>query len=755
MGALTEINETLKNQTKIQTRIDKNLDAFLKEQRRSRLKAVEAQVEATSRSVSSRGGSATGSAGRGGFLGGLTGGALGRGLLGAAGGGLAMAGALGLALPAFFGGLMAGEAGLDWLSSLGANFDFDSLTAAAVGFSDIITSMDPQSFVVLAGIMAVSAVGGRRAALGLGTMGLAITSFLGGLLAGEGTFDVLSMLGANFNFDSLKEVMTGFSDAILGLSPEAALALVAIMGAGGVSGLAGRNPLNVSAGMAAIAAGIIGFFGGLLGAEGALDLALQAGAGLNFDSLSTVFAGFSTAVGSLSNEAITALGAILGVATTMSVFTRYNTVRAALGVAAVMSGIGAGIAGFMFGLSAGAAGIEWLQNISGATGAGLVSAFEMFNASVGALDETALTAFGVILTAGTGIGALTGAAGGVTALFAAGGIGLVMAGIGAGIAGLMIGLTAADVGISWLQRLRSEGTEGLPGVFRMFNDSILNITPAAIERIQDLMRLGGLDIAGALGGLSAGVAAFFASEGLVSLGQSISEGVLGTIDAVFGTDLNRERPGAIQQMISALEPIQDFDLNPINEFSDAISGLSRAFGSLADLRTTNISSSVMSLMRDIGGVLGIMPFLLRGGYYRGERLGYGDNIDFGPEGSGGLLGLRDEDLEALREGVGRLYRALDISSPITGAGGDANLDGGAGQDRLISAPRQQDNYLRDLFVETLTAQQMSTGAPVVINNVDNSSRNSSNATIRYDANLSPHNSDYFLRRNLAPGALGY
>ena len=98
--------------------------------------AASSSTIAPSRGSYGSGGGAAG--GAGGFLsglglGGLTGGAM-KGLGGAALG----IGALGLALPAFFGGLMAGDAGLGFLSQFGSGFDFDNLKAAAIGFTDII-----------------------------------------------------------------------------------------------------------------------------------------------------------------------------------------------------------------------------------------------------------------------------------------------------------------------------------------------------------------------------------------------------------------------------------------------------------------------------------------------------------------------------------------------------------------------------------------------------------------------------------------
>ena len=173
--------------------------------------------------------------------------------------------AMGVAIPAFFGGLLAGDAALSWMKTIGADFDFKTLKAAAIGFSDIILSMDIKTFAVLAGIMGIGAIGGTKAAKGLGAMGIGISAFLGGLIAGDALIaGAASVFGANLNFVGMKAALTGFSDMILSLTPEAQVALGALLAGGTLAGVLGKNPTAIGLGMTALGAGISGLFLGLV-----------------------------------------------------------------------------------------------------------------------------------------------------------------------------------------------------------------------------------------------------------------------------------------------------------------------------------------------------------------------------------------------------------------------------------------------------------------------------------------------------------
>jgi hypothetical protein len=591
--------------------------------------------------------------------------------------------AMGLAIPAFFGGLLAGSEGLSWLQDV-AGMDYDGLKKAALGFSDIILDMDPMAFTVLAGIMGISSVGGKKAAVGVGFMGLAISGFLAGLLAGSTALGVAEWMGADLNFGALKKTMAGFGEMILSLEKGPLIVLAGLLGTGAILGLASKNPLDAAKGMAGLAAGIIGFLGGLVIGNDILSFGKILGADLNLSALGKTLSGFSQAVGQLTPEAGIALAGIMGAAVGLAKFGADT--KTAKDTVAMMTGLGAGISGLMIGLTVGDVAISWLDKIKAVNSAGLVGAFKMFNDSIGALNnENSLTALAAILGAGGAIGAVVGAINPAAAAGAGMGIFAIMTGIGAGIAGLMVGLATGDFITSHLQSIKGDGP-GITGVFKTFNDSILAITPEAIERIKKLMELGGKNIAGALTGLSAGIVAFLGAEGLVGLTDKLSKAVFGTIDSIFGTSLNKDKPGIVEQMIEGLKPLDNFDISKIDEFSNAINGLSASFNNLSDIKIDNSTSNISKIVQDIAGVLDMWPNLINGGTWENKNSSkwFGlDDVYFGP----GIKGIKEGDVQLVSDGINYIKNALNGTALIEAK--PAAADGAAFQlDEIqVQAPR--------------------------------------------------------------------
>mgnify|MGYP000739261761 FL=1 len=128
-------------------------------------------------------------------------------------GGLAL---LGIAIPTFFGGLLAGSETLSWMQET-KGMDFEGLKKSALGFSEVIKVMDPKAFVALGAITAIGAIGGTKGAIGLGTMGFAISAFLGGLLAGDLLFAGITALGGSLDFGAIGKAVTGVGTSFNGL----------------------------------------------------------------------------------------------------------------------------------------------------------------------------------------------------------------------------------------------------------------------------------------------------------------------------------------------------------------------------------------------------------------------------------------------------------------------------------------------------------------------------------------------------------
>jgi hypothetical protein len=329
-------------------------------------------------------------------------------------------------------------------------------------------------------------------------------------------------------------------------------------------------------------------------------------------------------------------------------------VGAGIGIASVMTGIGAGIAGLFIGLAAGGKIVDLIEAIPIGDGNGLVSVFKMFNDSIMAIDIVTIERLKTLIPI---VKELGDSAGGPLML------GPVLTGLGTGIAGFFVGLGTGGKIVDIIEAIPIGDGDGLVSLFKMFNDSVIQITPEAVGRLKDIATLGTMNIGSALAGLSAGIVALFGSQGFTDLGGIAMDGIKGAVDLIFGTDYKSENTSIFQGLVDGLEPIKGFDVAPVNKFIDTLDSLTAAFERLANIDVgSSVQANVFSMLKNIGGVLGIMPYLLRGGEYPGQRLGWGDNIDFGPEGAGGLLALKDEDLELLKTQVSKLYGALDMAS---------------------------------------------------------------------------------------------
>ena len=586
----------------------------------------------------------------GGSLAQSTGAGMGKGLglgLGMLGG----LGSLGLALPAFFGGLMAGDAGLEWMSQFGSGFDFTSLKASIAGFSDVISVMDPKSMTALAALIAVSGFSGTRGAKGLGAMGLGISAFLGGLMAGNLVFTAVDALGGSLDFGALKTTMSGFSDAILSLNPDSMVILAGIMGLSGVGGT------RAAKGVGSMGLAISAFLGGLLAGDQLFEGVNSLGVSLDFGALKTVLSGFSGAIASLTPEAAIALAGIIGGAGALA--TLGVGPAAAAKTAAIMTGIGAGISGLMIGLAAGDKAISWLNGKLPESG-GLATAFKTFNDSVGELNnETSILAFASILAAGGAIGALTGGAGPTAAI----GIASIMTGIGAGISGLFIGLAAGGKIVDLINMIPTGG-DGFTSVMRMFNNSILAITPEAITR---LTTMSNSKIGDGLVSLGAGMAAFFGAQGLGEVGNiynTAKDMIQGAVNWIFGTDFGGGQKSAIEMIIDGLKPLDTLGndmITKMDSFGSAITRFVDSFQSLNNIQVSGLSANITSMLTNVGGLLDAMPYLLNGGTWSGQRVGFGDNINFGD----GLNSLSTENVDQIKNGLTELYSALDIETNTT------------------------------------------------------------------------------------------
>lgn len=522
------------------------------EQRREDGKRDDAQTNELKKIAAGIAGMKGGSGGSGGKGGKGLGGMLGLGGLGvAAMASAALKGAAGLvamgvAIPAFFGGLIAGDAALSWMKDIGADFNFSSLKAAALGFSDMIMSMDIKAFTVLGTIMAVSAVGSTRAAKGLAFMGIGISAFLMGLLAGDAVISGMKSMGwIDMKFSGMKGALEGFSSMIMGLSTEAQVALGAMLASSAVVGLVAKNPTSIGTAMAAMGAGISGFFIGLAVGDAALSWI-----GADYTGLTKALKGFDSAITALTPESMIALGAILGVSMGIGALTDESTkVKMVTGVAAVTAGIGAFFLGF--------AGMDAAAKKLG-EGDSVKKLMTNFAGAIGALDKQSMIALGGIMAIGGLFGAVPG--GLAVATGAAIGMGL----IGAGIAAFFLAF---------------DGLAKVGSIIGVDGASTKTLVTNMADALKQLSTLDGdqlMKLGKALPGIGVGIGAFFAADALGSISQTVKDG----FNWLFGT--KDQKDDKFQKMVDSLEPLKQID-------AEAMGGLGKVIGDIERLGSVKIS----------------------------------------------------------------------------------------------------------------------------------------------------------------------
>ena len=611
--------------------------------------------------------------------------------------------AMGVAIPAFFVGLLAGDATLSWMKSIGADFDFKSLKAAAIGFSDIIISMDIKAFAVLGTIMAIGAVGGTKAAKGLGAMGIGISAFLGGLVAGDALIaGAASVFGADLNFTGMKKALTGFSDMIVGLTPQAQVALGALIVAGATAGILAKTPagaLAIGLGMTALGAGIAGLFVGLA----AGDIGMK-WLNSDFTAIAAAMKGFDIAIGNLSTESITALTALLATGFAIGKLTNPATkVKLVTGIGTLVAGIAAFFAGF--------AGMDAIARTFG-EGDSVSKLIKNFSVSIGHLDEKSMISLGSIL----GIGALFGAVSPALAAKASIGMGI----LGLGIAGFFASFALMDAAArklgegdsaSKLIKNFSEaighldensmialgGMLAIGGLFGAIPGGLMLAGGAAIgmgligagigaffvgisavtkigeafditgastktliknmsEGLQEVAKLDGdklSKVGRALLPISAGLAAFFATDTL----GAIKDLVGGAFDSVFG---GNGKENKFQKIVDALKPLEGID-------ADKMDGLNKILPDLERLGNVNIQDGLgKKIMKFAQGLLLALPPL--------ELALYGGVIPKGKHGS--FKGFKkDVSVKGLANGGQQFEKAIANLTKLTNpnaAGQNAN-----------------------------------------------------------------------------------
>jgi len=738
--ALHSMRDSLRNQTRLLTdTFNLQTNELRAAERRRNLAQSQADEQASALAAAantSASPAVAGGSGGGGGLGKL-------GLAGMAGlGGLAMTAMkgvgglalLGVAIPTFFGGLLAGSETLSWMQET-KGMDFEGLKTAALGFSEVIQVMDPKAFVALGAITAIGAVGGTSGAIGLGTMGFAISAFLGGLLAGDLIFAGVTALGGSLDFGAIGKAVTGVGTIFNGLDTKGLVVLGTLLGGATLASAFGGGK-SAAKGLAFMGLGISGFLAGLLAGDLLFAGASALGASLDFNNVKTMLTGFSSAIGALTLPAVAALGALM----TGGAIVGYSPLKAkslAKGLFAISAGMVALMAGFA---ATDVVGAGALALGASADFSNVQKLMTGFSAAVGSLDTKSVATLGGLLVAGGALGAITTekmkakfvlGAGALAAsivafmgAFAVGDAGVAALGadgssiatlvsnfglaidslsdksiktLGAlvGVGGVLGAVTAATggVGAAVFAGIPALGAsiaafflafEGIAAVGDIIGLDGSKTKALLMNFGEGIGALTGLDMANAekvgagLTSLAAGMTAFFAAKaigGVVDFFGGVKAAFKNSWNWLWGTDSETKSP--FQGMLDALEPLKSLDdaiITKMDKFGVAIDNFVGSFEGLKNIDASAGSAALGRIIADVGAVLAMMDTLMKGGTYDtgtgpafrlfGNKRGL---IDFGP----GLDSLDEPTLARLTTGVDNLRGALGRSQATDQAAVDS------------------------------------------------------------------------------------
>ena len=442
-------------------------------------------------------------------------------------------GLMGAAITAFFGGLLLGDSVLEGISAMTGGTDFNGFKSVVAGFDSVISEMSESTMLVIGTLIGAATLAsfktslkGQAMGLAIASLGLAISGFFVGLVAGDALLEGISVIGGSLNLEGIKTVVKGFNEVIGELTTESLTALGVVFGLAFLTSYgSAAKALKVGFGMTAIGAGISGFFVGLAAGDAALSWI-----GGDYTALPALVKNFGDSIGNLDEQALLVLGSLLGAGGLI------GTLGSPVKVAAGMGAIGAGIAAFFMAFAA----ADFVAANVG-TGESLVTLIANFNAAISSLEPTALTALSALLGAGAIMGA-TGLAGP-----AAIGMGL----IGAGIAAFFLAFDGlAKVG-------------NVIGVDGSSTKTLIGNMVDGVKKLNDIDGENLQKVVGPLAKVGPAILAFMGSDGIAGAASFIGDKVKGFYNFFFGGE---EETGPkrtiIDEMVEMLKPVEQ--LNDVN-----------------------------------------------------------------------------------------------------------------------------------------------------------------------------------------------
>ena len=546
------------------------------------------------------------------------------------------------------------------------------------------------STINVSGIKGLGLLGGAGILLsGLGKFIKGAGIGLGAASAGLGAFFIM-LAKADKDLpnggENVKKLLSNVAKGLEAFSDRDAKGFAGLLATGAIFG-ALRGPIGglaVGVGIAAVGAGLGGFMFGLGLSEMGLDKMLSTG-----ESLKKFMVNLATGLEAFGSQGMLALGAAMGAGGAAGLLFGVGKkpflgkVGRAVGALFGLPAIGAGISGFMAALGLGDKGLGFLKS----DGANIGSFLKNLGEGLKAFGSKELIAAGTLLLGSALFGFATGGVGAVL-----GAIGIVA--IGAGIAGFVAELAVLDKGLGFLKADGSGLSKFSVGIADAMIE--LNRIPEGIgEKV------------GAVGKLGLALAGLVTGFGVAQLQEGVVDGFKSLSNFLFGTKFENQatsRANFIKTLVDAVMPLQKIP-------ASLGSGLDKLGDSLVNF-VTNFNTvgkkldveSFSETFLELGNVLAVTRKLVfamaNGGTFEkpgflnaiASKLRLGGEINFGPEGSGGMLNpnLKLDQLVDKMSQINFVLGRSNIGKPAVGENSSSSVNNQAVNNQ---APHPSNNFL--------------------------------------------------------------
>ena len=492
------------------------------------------------------------------------------------------------------------------------------------------------STINVSGIKGLGLLGGAGILLsGLGKFIKGAGIGLGAASAGLGAFFIM-LAKADKDLpnggENVKKLLSNVAKGLEAFSDRDAKGFAGLLATGAIFG-ALRGPIGglaVGIGIAAVGAGIGGFMLGLNISDLGLDKMFSHG-----ENLKKFMINLATGLEAFSTQGLLALGAAMGAGGAAGLLFGVGKTAAKKGGKAGagtaffgLAAIGAAISGFMVALGLGDKGLGFLKS----DGANIGSFLKNLGEGLKAFGSKELVAAGTLLLGSALFGAATGGVGAVL-----GGIGIVA--IGTAIALFVAELAVLDKGLGFLKADGSGLSKFSVGIADAMIE--LNRIPEGIgEKV------------GAVGKLGLALAGLVTGFGVAQLQEGVVDGFKSLSNFLFGTKFENQatsRANFIKTLVDAVMPLQKIPASlgsGLDKLGDSLVKFVTNFNSVG--KKLDVESFGETFL-ELGNVLALTRRLVfamsNGGTFEkpgflskiASTLRLGGEMNFGPEGSGGIL----------------------------------------------------------------------------------------------------------------------